>query len=193
MTAADRLKQMFDDSIHTKLSTLECLSATILKAGELLVSTLLSGHKILACGNGGSAGDAQHFASELLNRYEKDRQSLPAIALSTDPSTMTSIANDMGYDHVFARQINGLGQSGDVLLAISTSGRSMNVLKAIEVAHQKGMIVLAFTGKDGGPLRPLLRPEDIELCVPSQSTARIQETHLLLIHCLCDTIDQHFE
>lgn len=192
MISAIRLKEIFDESIQTKLSTLECLTPQIFKAGELLVNTLQNGHKILACGNGGSAGDAQHFASELLNRFETERKSLPAIALSTDPSTMTAIANDSGYAHVFERQIHGLGQPGDVLLAITTSGRSLNIIKAVQAAQEKGMMVLAFNGKDGGPLSPILRPEDLELCVPSQSTARIQETHLLLIHCLCEIIDKHF-
>lgn len=187
------LKAIFDESIHTKLATLECLGPAILKAGECLVQTLKAGHKILTCGNGGSAADAQHFSSELLNRFEKERQSLPAIALTTDPSTMTSIGNDYGYDYVFERQIYGLGQPGDVLLAISTSGNSTNIIKAVKAAQSKNLTILAFNGKDGGELSRCLREQDHDLRIPSSSTARIQESHLLLIHCLCKMIDDAYE
>lgn len=187
------LKSIFDASIHTKLATYECLGDKIVQAGNFLVDTLKQGNKILACGNGGSAADAQHFASELLNRFEKERRSLPAIALTTDPSTMTSIGNDYGYDYVFERQVNGLGQPNDVLLAISTSGNSNNVLRAVAAAKAKGMFIVAFNGKTGGALSPLLRTQDFDLCIPSDNTARIQESHLLLIHCLCTIIDRAFD
>ena len=154
-----------------------------------MVNCLLSGNKILSCGNGGSAGDAQHFSSELLNRFEQERPSLPALSLCTDNSTLTAISNDYSYDEVFSKQIRALGQPGDLLLAISTSGQSTNVLQAISTAHDKEMNVVALTGKDGGQLAELLGENDIEIRVPSDSTARIQEVHLLVIHCLCDLID----
>jgi D-sedoheptulose 7-phosphate isomerase len=154
-----------------------------------MTSALIAGHKILACGNGGSAGDAQHFSSEMLNRYELERPSLPAIALTTDTSTITSIANDYSYDIIFAKQIHALGMQNDILLAISTSGNSTNVVRAIEAAHERDMRVIALTGKSGGDMAEALSADDIELRVPADSTARIQETHLLIIHCLCDLID----
>jgi len=150
---------------------------------------LLSDGKILTCGNGGSAGDAQHFSSEMLNRFERERPGLPAIALTTDSSTLTSIANDYDFEEVFFKQIRALGQSGDVLVAYTTSGNSPNILKAAIAAHDRDMPVIALTGKDGGALAPLLRDGDIEIRIPSQSTARIQEVHLVVTHCLCDLID----
>ena len=143
----------------------------------------------MPCGNGGSAGDAQHFSSELLNRFERERPSLPAIALTTDTSTITSIANDYSYNEIFSKQIRALGQPGDVLLAISTSGNSANIIQAIQAAHDREMIVVALTGRDGGGMASLLLPEDVEIRVPANVTARIQEVHLLAIHCLCDLID----
>ena len=155
-----------------------------------MVNCLLNEGKILTCGNGGSAGDAQHFSSELLNRFERERPSLPALALTTDSSTITSIANDYSYDEIFSKQIRALGQPGDVLLAISTSGNSGNVLQAIQAAHDRDMLVVALTGRDGGAMASLLLPEDSEIRVPARSTARIQEVHLLAIHCLCDLIDR---
>lgn len=185
-----RIKQQFADSIQTKSLAAETLTTIIDAAGAMMVQTLLSGGKILSCGNGGSAGDAQHFAAEMLNRFETERPSLPAIALSTDTSTLTAIANDYGYDAVFAKQIKGLGQPNDILLAISTSGQSRNIIEAVLAAQQRGMQVIALTGKDGGSLAGLLQETNIEIRVPSHSTARIQETHLLIIHCLCDFIDQ---
>jgi len=154
-----------------------------------MVQCLLSGQKILACGNGGSAGDAQHFSAELLNRYETERPSLPAIALTTDSSTITSIANDYHYDEIFSKQLRALGNNGDVLLAISTSGNSKNVIKAIETAVSRDIPIVALTGGDGGAIAGLLGANDIEVRVPSGRTARIQEVHLLVIHCLCDIID----
>lgn len=154
-----------------------------------MVNALLNEGKILSCGNGGSAGDAQHFSSELLNRFERERPSLPAVALTTDSSTITSIANDYSHNEVF-QQIRALGQPGDVLLAISTSGNSANVIQAIQAAHDREMLVVALTGRDGGGMASLLLPEDVEIRVPSKITARIQEVHLLAIHCLCDLIDR---
>lgn len=189
MELLSRIKQHFEDSIQTKILAADCLPDVLLTAGEGLVQCLLSGGKILSCGNGGSAGDAQHFAAEMLNRYESERPSLPAIALSTDTSTITAIANDYSYEEIFSKQIKALGQAGDILLAISTSGNSKNVVQAIQVAQQRQMQVIALTGRDGGVIASILNETNIELRVPSQSTARIQEVHLLIIHCLCDFID----
>lgn len=186
----ERIKENFTESIQTKIAASEQLPSAIEQAGKIMVQCLLSGHKILACGNGGSAGDAQHFSSELLNRYETERPSLPAIALTTDSSTITSIANDYSYDEVFSKQIRALGNSGDVLLAISTSGNSTNVIKAIEAAVARDMPIVALTGKDGGAIAGLLGDHDVEIRVPSARTARIQEVHLLAIHCLCEVIDR---
>ncbi len=158
-------------------------------ASQRIVDALVNDKKILTCGNGGSACDAQHFSSEMLNRFERERPSLPAIALTTDTSTLTSIANDYHFDEVFAKQLRALGQSGDILLAYSTSGNSANIVKAVNVAHEKDMLVIALTGKDGGILAGAMNEADIEIRVPSDSTARIQEVHLLISHCLCDLID----
>ena len=180
---------MFSDSIETKIAAADELPSVIEKAGEKMVECLLGGQKVLSCGNGGSAADAQHFSSEMLNRYEAERPSLPAIALTTDTSTLTSISNDYQYNDIFSRQIKGLGQKGDLLLAISTSGNSTNILTAVEAAHERGMKCIALTGKDGGKLASTLSSDDIEIRVPANRTARIQETHLLVIHCLCDIID----
>jgi len=154
------------------------------------VGALTSGNKILACGNGGSAADAQHFAAELVGRFERERPGLAAIALTTDSSIVTAIGNDYGYNIVFARQVEALGQPGDILLAISTSGNSANVIAAIEAARQREMTVIALTGKGGGRIGDMLDEFDIHLCVPSDRTARIQEVHLLTLHCLCDGIDE---
>jgi D-sedoheptulose 7-phosphate isomerase len=154
-----------------------------------MVQCLLADGKVMACGNGGSAADSQHFAAELVNRFEKERPPLAAVALTTDTSTLTSIANDYRYEDVFAKQIQALGRPGDVLLAISTSGNSPNVIEAIHAAHDRNVTVVALTGKKGGKIAALLGPDDIHLCVPAERTARIQEVHLLTIHCLCDGID----
>lgn len=167
------------------------LAAPIAEAAELLISALQQGGKILTCGNGGSAADAQHFSSEMLNRFERERRELPAIALTTDASTVTSIGNDYDFSQIFAKQIRALGASGDVLLAFSTSGKSPNVLAAIDAAHAKGMAVLLASGRDGGPAAARLAPGDVEIRVPSEKTARIQEIHLTVIHCLCELIDRH--
>jgi len=189
MAITDTVKQLFHDSAETKRAAAEVLAVPIAQAVELVVNTLREGGKILSCGNGGSAGDAQHFSSELLNRFDRDREGLPAIALTTDSSTITSIANDYDFTKVFSKQVHALGQPEDVLLAISTSGNSPNVLRAVEAAHKRGMRVVALTGRDGGEMAALLRDNDVEIRVPSQSTARIQEVHLLVIHCLCHQID----
>lgn len=185
----EQIKENFKESIQTKIAASETLPEVIFSAGQILVQALMNGKKILTCGNGGSAGDAQHFSSELLNRYERDRPSLPAIALTTDSSTITSIANDYSYDEVFSKQVRALGQSGDILLAISTSGNSRNVIKAMEAAVSRDMAIIALTGKDGGEMAGLLGSNDIEIRVPSNRTARIQEVHLLVIHNLCEVID----
>ncbi len=184
-----RVKNHFFDSIQTKQKAAEIMSADIVRAIKLMHQALSSEKKILACGNGGSAADAQHFAAELVGRFERERRELPAIALSTDSSILTAIANDYSYEVIFSKQVKALGQSGDVLLAISTSGNSANVIAAIEAAHLKGMSVIAFTGKDGGKIKNILKNSDVHLCVPADRTARIQETHLLLLHCLCDGVD----
>ncbi len=189
MDMVERVKHSFHHSIETKQQALEVLAGPVVRAAEMLTQCLLHECKILSCGNGGSAGDAQHFSSEMLNRFEQDRPGLPAIALTTDSSTLTSIANDYQFADIFSRQVRALGQPGDVLLAISTSGNSANVVSAIVAAHDRGMIVVALTGRDGGEMAGLLGEGDVELRVPSQSTARIQEVHLLVIHCLCDLID----
>lgn len=190
MNLQQRIEQHFLSSIATKQQALTVLPARIAKAAQLMLACLQQGGKILSCGNGGSAGDAQHFSSELLNRFEQEREGLAAIALTTDTSTLTSIANDYSYERVFARQVEALGRQGDVLLAISTSGNSTNVNRAIAAAHQRGMRVVALSGKSGGNMTTLLQADDVELRVPADSTARIQETHLLVIHCICDLLDQ---
>ena len=185
-----RITQHFNDSIQAKQQSLEVLAPAIAAAAALISQALDQGGKILSCGNGGSAADAQHFSSEMLNRFERERPGLPAIALTTDTSTLTSIANDYDFDEVFAKQVRALGQRGDVLLAITTSGSSENINAAIEAAHERDMLVVALSGRDGGRLGSLLGPHDVEIRVPAESTARIQEVHLLVIHCLCDLVDQ---
>jgi D-sedoheptulose 7-phosphate isomerase len=184
-----RVKKHFFDSIETKQKAAETMPEDIVRAINLMHQALTSEKKILACGNGGSAADAQHFAAELVGRFERERRELPAIALSTDSSILTAIANDYSYEVIFSKQVRALGQAGDVLLGISTSGNSANVIAAIEAAHLKGMSVIAFTGKDGGKIKNSLKNSDVHLCVPADRTARIQETHLLLLHCLCDGVD----
>jgi len=185
----ERIKNNFTESIQTKIQAADALPEKIAKAGELMVKTLLGGGKILTCGNGGSAGDAQHFSSEMLNRYERDRPPLPAIALTTDTPTITSIANDYDFTQIFSKQVKALGQAGDILLAFSTSGNSKNVISAMRAALAKDMLVITCTGKDGGEMAGLISENDVEIRVPSNSTARIQEVHLLIIHSLCDLID----
>ena len=184
-----RIKNHFLDSIEAKTNALDELITPIKHAANCISRSLINEGKILSCGNGGSAGDAQHFSAELLNRFEIERPGLPAVALTTDSSTLTAIANDYKYDQIFSKQIHALGTNRDVLLAISTSGNSPNIVEAVQAAHEREMIVLCLTGKKGGKLAELLKGDDIEIRVPSDRTARIQEVHLLVIHCLCDIID----
>jgi len=189
MNLEQRISNHFTESIETKQKSMEELVIPIQHAGNCIVQSLLNEGKILSCGNGGSAGDAQHFSAELLNRFEKERPGLPAVALSTDSSTLTAIANDYHYNEIFAKQVTALGQSNDVLLAISTSGNSANVIEAIKAAHEREMSVVALTGRDGGTMAGQLQEKDVEIRVPSDRTARVQEVHLVVIHCLCDFID----
>ena len=186
---ASRVAAQFAESAKLKLDSSQALVGPLTRAGVLMAEALREGGKVLACGNGGSAADAQHFAAELVNRFEMERPPLAGIALTTDTSTLTSIANDYSYNEIFSKQIRALGQPGDVLLAISTSGNSANIIQAIQAAHDREMIVVALTGRDGGGMASLLLPEDVEIRVPANVTARIQEVHLLAIHCLCDLID----
>ena len=185
----DRVLRHFNDSARLKLDAAHVLAPPIARAVDALVQCLLADGKVLACGNGGSAADAQHFAAELVNRFEHDRPGLAAIALTTDSSILTSVANDDRYANVFARQTLALGHEGDVLLAISTSGNSESVLRAVDAAHERRMRTIALTGRDGGRLAEQMGEDDILICVPADNTARIQEVHLLTIHCLCDGID----
>lgn len=189
MDLISRISQHFTNSAQTKLDAIELLAAPIAGAVELMVGALVGNGKILACGNGGSAADAQHFAAELVGRFEMERQGLAAIALTTDSSIMTAVANDYGYATVFERQVRALGQPGDVLLAISTSGNSPSVVEAVRSAQDNDLRVVALTGKGGGEIGRMLRDSDVHLCAPSDRTARIQEIHLLTVHCLCDGID----
>jgi len=184
-----RIERHFLASIEAKRNALEYVAPGISNASIISVQTLLDGGKILCCGNGGSAADAQHFAAELLNRFEIERPGLPALAITTDSSTLTAIANDYDYNQIFAKQVRALGQSGDLLLAISTSGNSKNVVEAIHAAHEREMKIIAMTGRDGGEIARLLKSGDVEIRVPAESTARIQEVHILALHCICDLID----
>ncbi|GAA4900633.1 phosphoheptose isomerase [Ferrimonas pelagia] len=186
----ERIKESFTESIQTKIDALESLPESLEKASMAMVQCLLNGNKILICGNGGSAGAAQHFAAGLLNRFEIERPGLPAISLSTDTTTMTAIANDYSYEEIFSKQVRALGQPGDILLALSTSGNSGNVIKAMEAAVNRDMTIIALTGKDGGAMAGLLSDNDTEVRVPSNRTARIQEVHMLALHCLFDSIDR---
>lgn len=188
-TLRERVAKHFNESVQLKLSALQTLADPIVRAGRLLAASLGGGAKVLACGNGGSAADAQHFAAELVNRFEIERPPLAAVALSTDTSTLTSIANDYAFQQVFSKQVRALGRKGDVLLAISTSGNSANVVDAIRAAQETGMRVIGLTGNTGGQMAAQLAGEDVHVCVPHRSTARIQEVHLLVLHCLCDSID----
>jgi D-sedoheptulose 7-phosphate isomerase len=184
-----RIAAHFTESANLKLAASQVLTAPLARATELFAETLRSGGKIMSCGNGGSAADAQHFAAELVNRFEIERPPLAAVALSTDTSSLTSIANDYAYQQVFSKPLRAIGRRGDALLGISTSGNSANVIDAIHAAHELGVRVVALTGNGGGKMAPLLREDDVHLCVPHRSTARIQEVHLLCLHCLCDGID----
>jgi D-sedoheptulose 7-phosphate isomerase len=189
MDLITRISENFSESAHLKLQAMDALAGPIAAAAERMVQCLKQDGKIMSCGNGGSAADAQHFSAEMLNRFEMERPGLAAMALTTDTSTLTSIANDYDYEQIFAKQLRALGQAGDLLLAISTSGNSRNVLAAVETAHECQIGVIALTGRDGGRMGEVLLPDDIHICVPAQNTARIQEVHLLTLHCLCDAID----
>lgn len=184
-----RIQRQFFDSADLKVQAAEVLARPIADAAHALIACLTSGNKVLACGNGGSAADAQHFAAEFVGRFERERPGLAAIALTTDSSILTALANDYAYEQVFAKQVQALGQPGDVLIAISTSGNSPNVLAAVEAAHGREMTVIALTGRDGGAIGHALAETDVHVCVPHTRTARIQEVHLLSLHCLCDAVD----
>ena len=186
-----RVTAQFAESAQLKLEASQPLAEPVARAGRLLADILRGGGKVLACGNGGSAADAQHFAAELMNRFELERAPLAAVALTTDTSTLTSIANDYAFEQVFAKQVRGIGRRGDALLAISTSGNSANVLEAVRAARELGLQVVAMTGNGGGKIGAMLSDDDVHICVPHKRTARIQEVHLLVLHCLCDGIDFH--
>ena len=185
-----RIRGHFEESIAVKQTAMDTLPPVIAEAARLMTDALNRRGKILSCGNGGSAGDSQHFSAELLNRFEIERPGLAAVALTTDTSTLTAIANDYAFQQIFSKQVMALGNPGDCLLAISTSGNSDNVLEAVHAAHDQKMNVIALTGGDGGSIRENLASSDVEICVPSSRTARVQEIHLIVIHCLCDAIDQ---
>ncbi len=191
MEIAERITRQFEDSARNTQDSAAVLLDPIARGIDVMFDALSNDHKILACGNGGSAADAQHFSAELLGRFERERLPLAAVALSTDTSTLTAVANDYSFDQVFAKQVTGLGRAGDVLFAISTSGNSRNVIAAIEAAYAREMRIVALTGKGGGAIGELLRDGDVHICVPHDRTARIQEVHLLVLHCLCDGIDWH--
>ena len=180
---------MFEESLRVKTLATAQLPPMIVRAAEIMVESLLSEHKILVCGNGGSAADAQHFSAEMLNRFEVERPGLPAIALTTDTSTLTSIANDYKFEEIFSKQVRALGQPGDILLAISTSGDSHNVIHAMAAAHDRDLRIVALTGRAGGKMAGMIRDTDVEIRVPSTSTARVQEVHIMILHALCDLID----
>jgi D-sedoheptulose 7-phosphate isomerase len=184
-----RIRAHFADSAQLKLDAVDALAPQLARAADVLATCLLSDGKILACGNGGSAADAQHFAAEMIGRFERERPELPAISLVTDTSILSAVANDYSFDQVFAKQVRALGAKGDALIALSTSGNSANVVAAIAAAHEREMNVVAFTGKGGGRIGGMLGPADVHLCVPHERTARIQEVHVLMIHCLCDAVD----
>ena len=190
MRAKERVRAHFAESIEVKQKAMLALAEPISTAITIITDCLREQGKVLSCGNGGSAADAQHFSAELLNRFEMERPGLAAVALTTDSSTLTSIANDYAYDQIFSKQVAALGRPGDCLLAISTSGNSPNVLAAVDAAHETGMHVIAMTGRDGGSIGGALQEGDVEIRVPDERTARIQEVHLVVIHCLCDGIDQ---
>jgi D-sedoheptulose 7-phosphate isomerase len=185
-----RIRAHFAESAELKLAAVDMLAPLIARAASLMTGCLLADGKLLSCGNGGSAADAQHFAAEMVGRFERERPELPALALTTDTSILTAVANDYDFSQVFAKQVRALGRAGDVLLAISTSGSSANVVAAIAAAHEREMRVVGLTGKGGGRMTELLTADDVHICVPHSTTTRIQEVHLLSIHCLCDAIDQ---
>lgn len=185
----ERISAQFNESARLKLAAVRELGAPIARAGVLLAESLRAGGKVMACGNGGSAADSQHFAAELVNRFERERAPLAGLALTTDTSNLTSIANDYAYEQVFSKQVRALGRRGDVLIAISTSGNSRNVIEAMRAAAELGIRTVALTGNGGGKMAALLGEDDVHVCVPHKTTARIQEVHLLTLHCLCDLVD----
>jgi phosphoheptose isomerase len=189
MNIEDRIRHNFSESIQIKINAADSILPSISVACEKIVQCLLEGNKIMSCGNGGSAFDALHFASQMMNRFKHERPSLPAIALTADIAALTSITNDSGYHEVFAKQIRALGQPGDILLAISASGNPIGMLHAIKAAHDREMIVIALTGEDGGKIPSTLQEHDVEVRIPASDTSRIQETHLLIVHCMCDIVD----
>ena len=190
MDALSVVTAHFVESMSTKQAAIDVLAPAIARAGELMAQSLLDDGRIFSCGNGGSAADSQHFAAELVNRFEMERPGLPGIALTTDSSALTSIANDYSFDDIFAKQISALGRKDDVLLAISTSGNSENVIRAISAAHERDVKIVALSGRDGGRMAAMLHEDDVEIRVPADRTARIQEVHIVVIHCLCDLIDR---
>ena len=190
MDIIELIHEYFSNSIQTKIESADTLPGLIAEAGNYMIQCLLSNNKILCCGNGGSASDSAHFSSELLNRYKGERPSLPAINLTADTATITAIANDYSYDEIFSKQVSSLGMDEDILLAITTSGNSKNIINAVEMAHSRNMRVIALTGKDGGALASKLNEHDLEIRVPSSVTSHIQETHIVIIHLLCDIIDR---
>ena len=189
MDLTAHLKQHFDEGVELRRRMAETLPAEIARAGTALAKAIQAGRKALACGNGGSAADSQHFAAEMVGRFERDRPGMPAIALTVDTSALTAIANDYDFERVFSKQVEALGQPGDVLLGISTSGNSKNVIEAVKAAHAKGMVVIALTGRDGGAMGKMMRTGDHHLNVAHPRTMRVQEVHLLVIHCLCEVLD----
>jgi D-sedoheptulose 7-phosphate isomerase len=189
MDLTAHLKQHFEEGVELRRRMAETMPAQIARAGSALAAALKAGHKAMACGNGGSAADSQHFAAEIVGRFERERPGMPAIALTVDTSALTAIANDYDFDRVFSKQVEALGAAGDVLLGISTSGNSKNVIEAIKAAQARDMIVIALTGRDGGAMGRMLRPNDFHLNVSHQRTMRVQEVHLLVVHCLCEVVD----
>ncbi len=189
MDSIRRIQDIFKESIDLKMKSQELLAPSIVRAAELMTACLLSERKILSCGNGGSAAESQRFSGQMLNRFEVERPGLPAISLTTDTSALTSIANDYQYADIFSKQVRAFGQAGDILLAISTSGESHNIIHAIDASHERQMHVIALTGREGGQIADLIQEQDIEIRVPSWSSARIHETHTIIINCICDLID----
>lgn len=185
----NRVRGIFEDSLQTTRAAMEELAPLVTEASVQMFQALIAGRKIMACGNGGSAADSQHFTAELISRFERERPPLAAVSLTTDTSALTAIGNDYSFDEVFAKQVRGLGQPGDVLLGITTSGNSRNVLRAIETAHEREITCIVLTGRDGGQVTAMMGAKDVHICVQSKSTARIQEVHGIIIHCLCDLID----
>jgi D-sedoheptulose 7-phosphate isomerase len=189
MDLTAHLRRHFEEGIELRTRMAETMPAEIARAGEAIAAAVKAGRKVLSCGNGGSAADSQHFAAEMVGRFERERPGMPAISLTVDTSALTAIANDYDFDRVFSKQVEALGQPGDVLLAISTSGNSRNVIEAMKAAQAKGLTVIALTGRDGGAMGGMLRGGDFHLNVAHPRTMRVQEIHLLVVHCLCEVVD----